>query len=545
MTAPGAPASARLRRLRARLRALRGLRLHAALFIVGAFGVLAHAPFHIQPALIAAYCALVWALDGARRTARPVKAGFARAWSFAAGQFLAGTWWVANAFLVQAEDYLWLIWAPLILLPAGLALFWGVAGAVYARLAPSGPHRITVFAGAFMLVELARSTVLTGFPWNLPGHVFAAGGAVSQIASVIGAAGLSALVLFAFAAPAALAGRGPALARVMPLVLGIVLLAGAWGWGAVRLSDAHIVATGQTVRVVQINLDPRAKTYAVRREILQRYLTLSAAPGVEDVSAIVWPEGAVPAFLLNEPDLMGDIRQALPQGALLLAGTARAERGAPGEPDRYYNALAAVRMNANWMDVEDSYDKVRLVPFGEGNPLAPLTRLVGFDTLSNIVPFYSPGDAARTLQLDGLGAVAPLICYEVIFPRFAPRGDDRPEWLVNISNDSWYGSSAGPRQHLNQAQYRALEEGLPLVRAASNGVSGQIDPYGRIEHALPVDAEAFIDVVLLERLDDTPYALYGGGPWGGAFLILLVLNSGVACMLFRRRFDTRMPQCSV
>lgn len=545
MTAPGALPRARLRRLRARLHAVRGLQLYAALFIAGAFGVLAHAPFHIQPALIAAYCALVWSLDAARRTRAPVKAGFMRAWSFGAGQFLAGTWWVANAFLVQAEDYLWLIWAPLILLPAGLALFWGAAGAVYARIAPRGAHRITVFAGAFMVVELARSTVLTGFPWNLPGHVFAAGGAVSQIASVIGAAGLSALVLFAFAAPAALAGRGPVLARALPLTLGLALLAGAWGWGEVRLSDAQVLSTGQTVRVVQIDIDQRDKTHAERREILRRYLVLSAAPGVEDVSAIVWPEGAVPAFLLNEPDLMGDIRRALPDGALLMAGTARARRGEDGAPDRYYNALAALRMESGWMRVEATYDKVRLVPFGEGNPLASLTRLVGFETLSTMAPFYSPGEAARTLQLAGLGPVAPLICYEVIFPRFAPRGDDRPHWLVNISNDSWYGSSAGPRQHLNQAQYRALEEGLPLVRAASNGVSGQIDPYGRIEHALAVDAEAFIDVVLLERLDETPYALYGGGLWGVAFLILLALNSGVAWLMFRRRFDTRKSQCSV
>jgi len=533
-----ARARLKLRRLRARVRALRGLRLYAALFAAGAFGVLAHAPFHIQPALIAAYCALVWALDGARRTSAPVKAGFARAWAFAAGQFLAGTWWVANAFIVQAEDYLWLIWAPLILLPAGLALFWGAAGAVYARIAPRGAHRITVFAGVFMIVELARSVLLSGFPWNLPGHVFAAGGAVSQIASLIGAAGLSALVLFAFAAPAALAGRGPALARAMPLALGLILLAGAWGWGAMRLSDAQMTATGQTVRVVQINLDQRDKTYAVRREILQRYLTLSAAPGVEDVSAIVWPEGAVPAFLLNEPDLLADIRRALPDGALLMAGTARAQRGEAGAPDRYFNALAALRMDTDWMELEATYDKVRLVPFGEGNPLAPLTRLAGFETLSNIVPFYTPGEAAQTLRLEGLGPVAPLICYEVIFARFAPRGAERPHWLVNISNDSWYGSSAGPRQHLNQAQYRSLEEGLPLVRAASNGVSGQIDPYGRIEHALSVDDEAFIDVVLLERLDDTPYALYGGGLWGVAFSILLVLNSGVAWVLFRRRFDT-------
>ncbi|KAA5803478.1 apolipoprotein N-acyltransferase [Alkalicaulis satelles] len=536
---------ARLRRLRARGRALKGPALYGALFALGAFGVLAHAPFHVQPALIIAYAGLVWALDGARRARSPVRAGFARAWSFAAGQFLAGTWWVANAFLVQAEDYGWLIWAPLILLPGGLALFWGAAGAAYARLAPRGAHRITVFAGAFMVVELARSVVLSGFPWNLPGHVFAAGGAVSQIASIIGAAGLSALVLFAFAAPAALAGRGPALARAMPLILGFVLLAGAWGWGAMRLEGAQMTAAGQSVRVVQIHIDQRDKTLAARHEILQRYLVLSSAPGVEDVSAIVWPEGAVPGFLLHEPDLLADIRRALPEGALLLSGITRAARGEAGGPDQFFNSLGALRMDADWMVLEDAYDKVRLVPFGEGNPVAPLTRLIGFETLSHIAPFYTPGPYARTLSLAGLRPFAPLICYEVIFPRFAPRGADRPHWLVNISNDSWYGASSGPRQHLNQAQYRAVEEGLPLVRAASNGVSGQIDPYGRIERALAVDDESFIDVVLLERLDATPYSLYGDGLWSILFAILLALNSVVACWLNRLQLDTKPPRYSV
>ncbi|MCC5995295.1 MAG: apolipoprotein N-acyltransferase [Oceanicaulis sp.] len=530
MTGPGA----RLRRLRARGRLLRGPALYAALFVAGAFGVLAQAPLHVQPALIAAYCVLIWALDGARRTRKPVRAGFARAWAFASGQFLAGTWWVANAFLVQAEDYAWLIWAPLILLPAGLALIWGAAGAAYARLAPRGAHRIGAFAALFMAAEYARSILLSGFPWNLPAHVFPAGDPVSQSASLIGAAGLSAMVLFAFAAPAALFGRGPALARAAPLALGLVLLAGAWTFGALRLESAQLVQTGERVRVAQIHIDQRDKTYAVRREVLARYLALSAAPGVEDVSAIIWPEGAVPAFLLNESDLLDDIRRALPDGALLLAGTARAERGTGGEPDRYFNALAALRMDSDWMTLEAAYDKVRLVPFGEGNPLAPVTRLIGFETLSDIAPFYTPGSQARTLTLYGVSPFAPLICYEVIFPRFTPRGADRPHWLVNVSNDSWYGSSSGPRQHLNQAQYRALEEGLPLVRAASNGVSGQIDPYGRIERALEVDDEAFIDVLLLERLDATPYSLYGDGLWSFVFAILLALNSTVACMLNRR-----------
>jgi apolipoprotein N-acyltransferase len=307
-------------RTRARLRALTGFPLYGLLFAAGAFSALAHAPSHIQPALILGLVLLVWSLDDARRTARPLRAGFARAWWFAAGQFLAGTYWVASAFLVSAEDHAWLIWAPLTLLPGGLALFWAAAGAVYARLTGSGPGRIALFAALFIAVEFARSVVLSGFPWNLPGHVFEAGGAISQSASVIGALGLSAVSLYAFASPAALKGRGGAVARAYPLTLSVLVLAGLWFGGADRLSRAEVRETDTILRVVQLDRPQAELRPSQAAEILDEYLALTLSEGFDGIDLVIWPEGSIPAFLQNEPRLLERLHAGLPAGARLVAG---------------------------------------------------------------------------------------------------------------------------------------------------------------------------------------------------------------------------------
>ena len=523
-----------VRRGRARLRATRGPALHASLFACGAISVLAHAPFHFQPALIAALVVLVWALDDSCVNRNPARAGFARAWAFASGQFLAGTFWVANAFLVSAGDHAWLIWAPLILLPGGLALFWGAAGAAYARFAPRGPVRIFVFAGLLMLAEGARATLLSGFPWNLPGHVFPAGGPASQVASLIGAAGLSALTLLAFASPAVLRGPGGLAGRAFPAVLSLALLAGAWGFGAARLAGADLQPSGLTVRVVQADVDQRDKRYANREAILDHYLRLSTAPGLESVDALIWPEGAIPGFLLNDPPLLATIRDRLPQGLLLLTGVVRLEFDRAGEVSDYYNALAALRLGET-ITVDATYDKARLVPFGEGNPLRSVTRLFGFDTLTAWGGGFTPGPGGRTLEVAGLSGFAPLICYEVVYPGHAPAGEERPSWLLNISNDSWYGNSAGPRQHANQARYRALEAGLPLARAASSGVSGLIDPYGRPARVLGIEADQALDLALPMPLQETLYARSGDWPWMAIFALVLVGGGAITSRLDAKR----------
>ncbi|MGP1276048.1 MAG: apolipoprotein N-acyltransferase [Caulobacterales bacterium] len=513
-------------------RALAGWRAGLVLFVAGLLSTLAHAPFHVLPALAFGLIILVLALDGAASQPRPLRAGFWRGWSFAAGYFLGSTWWVANAFLVSAEEHAWLIWAPLTLLPGGLALFWGVAGSLHVRLTPKGPMRIGVFAVLFTGVEFLRSVVLSGFPWNLPGHVFEAGTPVSQIASVTGALGLSALVLFAFASPAALSGPGRLIARALPLGVSALLLGGIWGWGHARLASAEEGVTDTRLRIVQVNVDQRDKRYANRHDILARYLELTMQPGLGEADAVIWPEGAIPTLMLEDSAVLLTIEGTLPEGTRLWTGVTRRERFPEGE--LYYNTLAALRIEDGRVEGEAFYDKVHLVPFGEGNPLLALTSMFGFSSLSMNAPFYTPGPGARTLGVAGMDGFAPLICYEVIFPRFAPRGANRPAYPLNISNDAWYGNSAGPRQHLNQAAYRAIEEGLPMVRSASLGVSGVMDAYGRALTASDPQLNTVLDIDVPVALQPTAFARYGNIPWIVAGFLILICLWGTSHLLLRR-----------
>lgn len=501
----------RLARLVAVWTALPGWRAGLALFAAGLLSTFAHAPFFFQPALIAGLVLLVLSLDAARQGATPRRSGFWRGWCFASGYFLGGTWWVANAFLVSAEEHVWLIWAPLTLLPGGLALFWGLAASLYARFAPDGPSRIGLFAVLFTIVEMTRSVVLSGFPWNLAGHVFEAGTPISQSASLIGAAGLSALTLYAFASPAALIRGGAGWMRAVPVAVSFVLLAGLWTHGSVRLANAPDEVTDTRLRVVQLAIAQPEKRYANRLQILQSYLDLTLRPGLENVDAVIWPEGAIPTIMLEDSAVLIRLEDQLPSGTRLWAGVTRRDRFPEGE--LYYNSLAALLFEDGSGAVEAIYDKVRLVPFGEGNPLHAFTGLFGFNTLSMNAPFYTPGPGPETLEVGGLPGFAPLICYEVIFPRFAPRGTDRPGFLLNISNDAWYGNSAGPRQHLNQARYRAIEEGLPLVRSASLGASGLIDPFGRAVLLLDPRMNETLDINVPRALQPVTYAIHGDYLW--------------------------------
>lgn len=502
--------------------------MQALLGVAGAFGVLGYAPLFWLPAYLLSMSLLILALDDARRFKNALRAGFARAWSFGAGHFLAGTAWVANAFLVSAGNDEWLIWAPLTLLPGGLALFWGVAGALYLRFAPRHMGKVAVFVTVMMGVEYLRATVFSGFPWNLPGHVFEAGKPVSQTASLIGAYGLSVLTLYIAAAPSAFWARGVLWRRAFPSVLAAGLLASAYGYGAVRLDRVEFEETDTQLALVQVNIPQAQKRYANRHDILDQYLELSLALDLARVDALIWPEGAIPAFLLDSPGLLQNLSDRLPGETRLITGTPRADPPLNQSPDFYYNSMVSLYFDEFTPTVEFQYDKVKLVPFGEGNPLRRLTRVFGFDSLAEAVPAYDPGPGAQIIELDQLPRFSPLICYEAIYPRFVEQVQNRPEWLLNISNDSWYGSSSGPRQLLNQTQYRSIEEGLSLVRVASAGVSGQVDALGRMRSPDQSSSTESFTITLLEGLDAPPYARYGNALFVFVWLFLVIFTQFIA-----------------
>mgnify|MGYP003700748905 FL=1 len=263
-----------------------------------------------------------------------------------------------------------------------------------------------------------------------------------------------------------------------------------------------------------------------------RYLELSGEPGLADVTHVIWPEGALPVFMLEDDATLALIGQQLRAGQTLVAGINRRADNGSGEY-AYYNALVGLRFPNGSPRVESLYDKVRLTPFSEIVPLTGLLRAVGLDEFARYQ--FTPGPGATTLDLPGAPPVMPLICYEAIFPGFVRAAADRPAWLLNISNDAWFGVTAGPRQHFNQARYRAIETGVPMIRSAARGVSGVVDAHGRTRVEIPPGEEGVRDVNLPRPVSVPLYGWWGDVP---VWIVILTVLAGV--LILRRRAVARL-----
>ncbi|WGU42268.1 apolipoprotein N-acyltransferase [Phenylobacterium sp. NIBR 498073] len=448
---------------------------------------LAHPPFGVLPGLLG-YALMMRMAE--TTGARPRRSAFFRGWLAGVGYFAVGVWWITEAFLVDAAAHGWMAPFALLFMAGGLALFWGLAALLYRIADVRGPGRVLVFAGALALLEWVRSHIFTGFPWNLPGESWTAGGAVSQVASLIGPYALS-WVTIALAASFALAlDAGSPRRRFAGPLLAALVLAGMFAFGTVRLSTAPPVrADAPMVRIVQADIDQKDKWKPENLDaIVEAYVELSRGkPGDPVPQIIVWPEGALPAviddLLAPGSPYVARFAQAVAPGQTLLLGANRVQFDAQGQPD-YFNSLVALRGEPEGLKVTGVYDKHRLVPFGEFLPFGDLATRLGIRSLVHMPEDFTAGPAPRPISPQGLPPLQPLICYEALFPRFAEaaatRAGLRPQWLLNVSNDAWFGATSGPWQHLNIASYRAIESGLPIIRATPTGVSAVIDAQGRI-----------------------------------------------------------------
>jgi len=531
----GGPAM-RLTLLAARLDAwLDGLspwRARGLALLLGALAALALPPVYALPILLVSISGLVLLID---RTPH-WRAAIVTGWCFAFGYFVAGIYWIANALLAVAPLFGWLL--PLAIagavggLSAFLAVFPALAIGTARVLWPKGPARIVVLAICWTLFEWLRGWVLTGFPWNLVGYSWAFSDAMNQFAALAGIWGLSLITVAVAGLPAlfvdwtgAVAVAGAARRRRPAAAFGCVVAGSAlvlivWAGGIARLAGAtDAMVEGVRLRLVQADVDPAAKGAAdLGTEILSRQLRLSIdAPGLDRVTHVVWSETANPYPLERFPDVRADIAAVAPKAGLVIAGVLRTDPPT-GQPRAVWNSLAAVDPDGR---IVGTYDKAHLVPFGE---YVPLHRLLPF--ISKFTPGimdFSAGPGPQTLHLPGLPPVGPLICYEIIFPGQIVDRADRPQWLLNLTNDGWYGVSAGPYQHFAMARLRAVEEGLPVVRAANTGISGLVDPYGRVLAQSALGAVAVLDVDLPRPLADlTPYARFGDAA-AGALLLLAAL----------------------
>lgn len=525
-------------------------RRFALALIAGMLATLGHAPFQLTLAFVAAITILVWLLDVAASQAKPVRSAFATGFWFGLGHMVTGLFWLASAFNVESD-----VWGPLwgipatIVLAGGMALFWAFGCGAAVLFWTRDWRRLPTLALALFATEWTRGHVFGGFPWLLPGYVWSAGAPISQLASVVGIYGLSLVTLVVATAPASAAdGQSSAAKRFAPLVCAALACGMAWGWGASRLAAAPISLPGAEpqVRVADAGLSQADKwRYSPDQEwrVLSRYLEVSGTADANAAPILVWPEGAIPTlnfFMLDNPQFLAALGQGLGDRALIL-GLSRCEptpacdawmyerRGDPNALRLYNSATVVDGVGGQARLSGQIYDKHRLVPFGEFIPLWSLVSRLNIAPLQRIGAGFTPGDEPSRLIVPEAEPAVVLICYEAIFPGMVPRGRERPGWIVNVTNDAWFGSGTGPWQHYEMARFRSIEEGLPLARAASGGISAIVDSFGR-EVSATHRRDGFAQAQLPPALGETLFAR-----WGYLLLPLLVLTIAGLAFIGRNR----------
>jgi len=517
-----------------------GWKRAAIAFFAGGLSDLAMAPFNAWPVLFLTFPVAVWLIDGAgagRMRGVPVAAmtGF---W-FGLGYFVPGLYWIGDAFLVDAKTFAWLMPFAVLGLPAYLALFTAFGFALARLIWPRDASRVIALAVCLTASEWLRGHVLTGFPWNAFGYALSEPLALAQTASLIGLWGMTFLSVAIFASPAVLIdGRARGRAPWLVPAVAVLVLVGMGALGAMRLSMHPTALLDQVkLRIMQPNLEQDAKfNYSAKQAVMQKYLALSdrasgpQSTGVGDANILIWPESAFPFFLTREADAMAEIADFLPKSTVLITGSVRAPDLPPGSRiTRAYNSIYIIDHDGSVLSI---YDKLHLVPFGEYLPFQEWLERLGLEQLTKIQGGFIPGTLHNSLEIPGAPRALPLICYEAIFPAEVATRDGRPGWIVNLTNDGWFGISTGPHQHLQQARLRAVEQGLPLVRAANTGISAVVDPLGRIVAQLGLGIEGVLDSRLPAAIAPTIYARAGDFP--AATIVVLGL-----LIVLKRRFTKR------
>jgi apolipoprotein N-acyltransferase len=453
----------------------------------GVASALALPPLHLLPVLLFSLPALLRLIGAAQGWRQVALTG----WMFGFGLNLAGLYWITEPILTEAADFWWLVPLADPLLAAAVA-FYSVIPALAARAAPAGLPRLLVLAGAWVMSNLLQQFAFTGFPWNLWGTDWAMPGRVGDVfiqpAALIGVHGLTLLTVFCAGLP--LFGRRGFIAAAAILLF--------WaGYGTARLS-LPVAPTGITLALVQPDF-PVPGSFA-RPALIgrwQRLLAMSAAGLRAGANTVIWPEAASPWLLAGDAGARAQLAAATGT-APIIAGSIRVV-----SPTDYRNSLV---VTAGPGPAVATYDKWKLVPFGEYMP-AWIPVLI----TPEIAPGsgFTPGTGPATLRAPGLPPFGPLICYEAIFSGQIVDERARPAWLVNITDDAWFGDSAGPRQHFADARLRAVEEGLPLARDANSGISAVFDGFGHVTASLPLNAQGVLVAALPGALPETFYARYG------------------------------------
>jgi len=522
---PDAPDNRPIMRLADAFRRLTGWRRNLTAIAAGIVASLSLPPADVLPVLWIAFPVLVWLLDGVKTWKGALWVG----WLFSFGFLAFSLYWLTFALFVAIDQYWWLVPFASSSLAFGLSIYFGIGTAIAWTVPRERPlARILALVGMWSLAWWVYGHALTGFPWNLPGYAWTEFPWLIQIASVIGSYGVTLLVMLA-PALAALLGS-PFATRIQGLrsaATGIAVVVLAAIFGAVRLpSSPTPVVPDARLRLVQPSIQQSLKWVPGRyADNLRQHIQLSLQPADKPPTAIVWSEAAEPYPLEDHPDNARVIGSTtLKPGQLLITGI---DRGLFNEnPPSFRDSIQVLNRDG---DILGTYDKFHYVPFGEYMPLGKYLPFIKAVAVGEIEP--TPGPGPKTLRLPGLPPVGMLICYEVIFPGDVVEPGNRPDWLLDVTNDAWFGLSAGTYQHFAMMRVRSVEEGLPLANAANDGISGVVDPYGRITARLGLGEIGVVDADLPKPIAETIYAKVGDGP----FFAMAVALAAAGFVLGRRK----------
>ncbi len=485
---------------------LSGWRAAIMAILLGAISAMGLAPFHFFPVLWISFPLFICLLDGAVPDGKKnglyrLAPAFARGYWFGFGYFIAGLWWMGSAFLVNADRFAWLMPLAIIGLPLFLATFFGLATAFSRLFWGQGFGRVVILAACLAFFEWLRASILTGFPWNSLGHLLAFNDVMMQGISIFGLPLYNFFAVLIFSCPIYFLDRERnAIFQHLFFICVISLAIGLFSFGFLRIADNETeYVTGPKLRIIQPNIAQKDKFKPEKAgEILQRYLELSARKehpkdlALLETTHLIWPESAFPFLLTEQPRALAAIAALLPPGTTLLTGAVRADPKQANQKDRnYYNSLYVINDNG---EIKDAYDKVHLVPFGEYLPFQGTLESLGLLSLVEFPGGFKAGTQRRLVQTSSAPSFLPLICYEVIFSGQlnAGSGIDKAGWILNITNDAWFGLTSGPYQHFHQTRLRAVEEGVPVIRAANNGISAVIDSYGRVLEKISLDKSGIL-----------------------------------------------------
>lgn len=516
----------------------------------GAVVTLCLPPFYLLPAGFIGFPLLVMLIDPVSAPQQAnissrFKSGFRTGWLFGFGYFVAGLWWIGTALLVDAQAFAWAVPFAVLGLPAFLAIFYGFAVAIASLFWGAGFIRILVLAISFGITEWLRAIILTGFPWNALGYTMMPSPLWMQSVTLTSLYGMNSLAVLIFAMPVLLFGTAQQrFGWRSGMALAVILFTAHWGYGAWRLENAPQVdaqadiranTDAPIIRLVQASIAQDAKwDDALRQSILNQHLELTTRPplpGQPVPDVIIWPETAVPYVLPQADFAVKAMAQALQKNQVLLAGAVRAQLPQHSDPlaafsgstePLYYNSIFTIQASGA---ISASADKVHLVPFGEYLPFENVLKSFGMQEVVELPGGFTAAPQRHSLAINSRLTLLPLICYEAIFPSELNYQGKIANAIINVTNDAWYGNTPGPYQHFQQAQLRAVEQGLPMLRAANNGISAIVDPYGRITAQLTLNQVGFVDHALPGKTTS-----FWGKPAGEQqFLIILFIMFALSC----------------